>query len=287
MKQIENTLVKELSKAKKYNYAIPAFNFDNLIMLKAIIEAAEEEESPVIVMITESSSKYLGNLYAATIGLSAIKQSKVPIVLHWDHGYTDELVKEAAVIGFTSVMLDASLDTIENNIKRTNQISAVAHNNNVAVESEIGHVGGKEDDTDSKSYIYTTLEDAKEFVSKTDVDALAVAVGSSHGIYSSEVNLKIDLIKELADNINIPLVLHGSSGIPDDQVVAAVKAGIRKVNFGTDIKIANRQGIEEWFKNNPHGYDVRKFGNSGKEHMKKIIKNKIRICGSNKKAFIE
>jgi ketose-bisphosphate aldolase len=283
-KDMKTTLKKELEKAFAGKYAIPAFNFDNYEIARGIINAAEEENSPVILMVTESAAKYMGIDYVYNIGKFIVETSKVPVVLHWDHGFDIELVKKACENGFTSVMLDASKETVEDNIRMTKEVVETARKFGVDVESEIGHVGGKEDDRDSKGGGYTTVEEAVNFETQTGIDALAIAVGTAHGIYKGKPELQFDLIKDIKAATKTPLVLHGSSGVPLEDLQEAIKLGITKINIGTDLKLAYAEGLQEWFKQNEGGFDARKFGTFAIEKVKAEAIKKIRAMGSNGKA---
>ncbi|KKW61322.1 class II fructose-bisphosphate aldolase [Mycoplasma capricolum] len=278
------SLKDQLLKARQNHYAIGAFNFDNLEMLKAIVEAAEESNSPIIAMITESAAKYIGKEIVIASANAIISNTKVPIVLHWDHGYDLNLIKWACDNEFSSVMLDASLDDFNNNVNKTLEIVNYAKSKNVEVESEIGHVGGKEDDTDSNIDKYTSVDEAIKFVNLTQIDALAIAVGTSHGIFKTAPNLNFDRIKEIRDSINTPLVLHGSSGLSDTDLKKAINSGICKINIGTDLKLVYANSLKQWFKENPTSYDARKFGRFAIDQMKKVIKQKLEILGSINKA---
>ncbi|WBX36237.1 class II fructose-bisphosphate aldolase [Mycoplasma capricolum] len=278
------SLKDQLLKARQNHYAIGAFNFDNLEMLKAIVEAAEESNSPIIAMITESAAKYIGKEIVIASANAIISNTKVPIVLHWDHGYDLNLIKWACDNEFSSVMLDASLDDFNTNVNKTLEIVNYAKSKNVEVESEIGHVGGKEDDTDSNKNKYTSVDEAIKFVNLTQIDALAIAVGTSHGIFKTAPNLNFDRIKEIRDSINTPLVLHGSSGLSDTDLKKAINSGICKINIGTDLKLVYANSLKQWFKENPTSYDARKFGRFAIDQMKKVIKQKLEILGSINKA---
>ncbi|WP_434329361.1 class II fructose-bisphosphate aldolase [Mycoplasma capricolum subsp. capricolum] len=278
------SLKDQLLKARQNHYAIGAFNFDNLEMLKAIVEAAEESNSPIIAMITESAAKYIGKEIVIASANAIISNTKVPIVLHWDHGYDLNLIKWACDNEFSSVMLDASLDDFNTNVNKTLEIVNYAKSKNVEVESEIGHVGGKEDDTDSNIDKYTSVDEAIKFVNLTQIDALAIAVGTSHGIFKTAPNLNFDRIKEIKNSINTPLVLHGSSGLSDTELKKAINSGICKINIGTDLKLVYANSLKQWFKENPTSYDARKFGRFAIDQMKKVIKQKLEILGSINKA---
>ena len=271
----------ELTKAQQGQYAIGGFNFDNLAMMKGIITAAETVQAPVLLMVTESSALAMGVDYVIAMTKVARACAKVPVIIHWDHGHDLNLIKKVIDSGFDSVMLDASLAPIEQNIAETKQVVAWARAKKVEVESEIGHVGGKEDDTESNlTDCYTEPKAAIDFVNQTKIDGLAVAVGTIHGIYHQPVHLQIELIKQIRQLIDIPLVLHGSSGVPADQLQSAIKAGISKVNIGTDLKVAYADGIKASFQQNPALYDVRKFSAEGVTAMIPVVIEKMRLLGS-------
>ncbi|WP_339033479.1 class II fructose-bisphosphate aldolase [Spiroplasma endosymbiont of Cantharis rufa] len=281
---MKTSLKIELLKAQKLGYALAAFNFDNLEMMKAIIEAAEEENSPVILMVTESAAKYMGLDYVFALGLTACDKAKVPVILHWDHGFDIALIKKAIDAGFSSVMLDSSLKPFDENVKETLEVVNYAKSKGVEVESEIGHVGGKEDDRNSKSNGYSDINQAIEFNNLTKVDALAIAIGTSHGLFKGEVKLQFDLLKEIASKIKTPLVLHGSSQVPLKDLQKAIKLGITKINIGTDLKIACADGLKQYFEENPNDFDARKYGTFAIEKVKKEAIIKIRAFGSNNRA---
>ncbi|AUB31726.1 class II fructose-bisphosphate aldolase [Spiroplasma floricola] len=278
------SLKKELLKARNGKYAVPAFNFDNLEMMKGIIEAAEEEKAPVILMVTESAAKYMGLDLVFSFANTAVKNSTVPIVLHWDHGFDINLIKRAVDAGFSSVMLDSSLKPFEENVKETREVVNYSRKKGVEIESEIGHVGGKEDDRNSNSKGYTNIDEAIKFEQLTNVDALAISIGTSHGLFKGEVNLQFDLLKDIANKIETPLVLHGSSQVPLEDLKKAIELGITKINIGTDLKIACAQGIQQWFKENDNGFDARKYGRMGIDFVKKEAIKKIRAFNANNKA---
>ncbi|WP_026389400.1 class II fructose-bisphosphate aldolase [[Acholeplasma] multilocale] len=278
------SLKKELSKAKKGHYAVPAFNFDNLEMMKGIIEAAEERKSPVILMVTESAAKYMGLDNVFALAVSAAKKSTVPVILHWDHGFEIALIKRAIDAGFSSVMLDSSLKSFADNVTETREVVQYAHARGVEVESEIGHVGGKEDDRISNGNGYTNVDEAVKFNELTNVDALAIAAGTAHGVFKTDPELQFDLIEEIVYAIDTPIVLHGSSGVPLVDLQKAISLGITKINIGTDLKIAACQGIRHWLGENKDGYDARKYGRMSIDYVKAEAMKKIDAFGSDGKA---
>ncbi|WP_342268592.1 class II fructose-bisphosphate aldolase [Spiroplasma endosymbiont of Aspidapion aeneum] len=275
---------KELLIAKKGGYAIPAFNFDNMEMLKGIIEAAEEKKSPVILMVTESAALYMGVDYVFSLGRKAVELSSVPVILHWDHGFDIDLIKRAIDSGFDSVMLDSSAKPFAINVEETKKVVEYAHKHGVCVESEIGHVGGKEDDRESNSQQYTNIKDAIEFNKQTNVDALAIAAGTAHGIYKTKPDLQFKLIEDIVESMETPIVLHGSSGVPLIDLKKAIKLGITKINIGTDLKVANANAVREWLVTNKDGYDARKFGKAAIDAVKLAAIEKIVAFNSQDKA---
>lgn len=277
----------ELLQAFKSGYAVPAFNFDNIDMLKGIIAAAEEECSPVILMITESAAKALGIPLVMHLAKIIPKLSKVPTILHWDHGFSPDLIKKAIIAGFDSVMLDASKEVFTQNVAMTQEIVQFAHAHGVQVESEIGHVGGKEDDCNSINHEYTDIDEAQRFATATNVDALAIAVGTSHGLFSRKpVVIRFDIIEAVNSVVHVPLVLHGASDVPLEDLQTAIKCGIAKINIGTDVKIAYASALRQWLSENPDGYDSRKFSAMGIEAVKAEAKIKIRTFGSNNRVVL-
>ena len=277
---MKTDLKHELSLAQMNGYAVPAFNFDNLIMLKAIIAAAESAQSPVILMVSEKSIRYLGKEYALNIAKTARQLATVPVVVHLDHATDLALAQYFIENGADSIMLDYSNKPLADNIAGTQKITKIAHAYNVMVEGEIGHVGGKEGELESQKSNFTSPQEAQIFVDETKVDALAIAVGSSHGFYKGKIELQYALIEKIRNSVSTPLVLHGSSGIPDKDLIAAIKGGITKINIGTEIKTANAKALRAWFKDNPTGYDARKFGACAMQAMEKVVLEKIKLCGS-------
>lgn len=265
--------------AKKNKYAIPGFNFDNLEMLKAIVEVSNEQKVFVFAMATESAAKYMGINYVNL--LKKICENNKYVAFHWDHGFDKQLAIDAINNKWNSVMHDASKLKFEDNIKDSLEVKNYALKNDVWTESEIGPIGGKEDDHESNNNSITSINEAIEFYNMVKPDMLAIAVGTAHGLYKGEVNINFDLIKEF--NAKIPnsfLVLHGGSGIPDELIINSIKSGIVKINFGTELKIAYANGIKEWFEKNPNQFDARKFGRYAIDKVKEIILKKIKLCRS-------
>ena len=273
--------------AQKRGYAVGAFNVNNMEIIQAIIEAAEETRSPVILQASQGGLKYAGLEYIATLGKLAAEKASVPVALHLDHGTDFGQIMGCIRNGFSSVMIDASQYPLEENIRLTNKVIEVAHAVGVTVEAELGKIGGTEDDITvaEKDATFTDPAEAKAFVEATNVDYLAVAVGTAHGVYQGEPKLDFDRIKALREAIDIPLVLHGSSGVPYDALRKAVSLGVCKINIDTDIRISFANAVKDVVKNSPDEYDPRKLLGPAREAMKEVIKEKMEVFGSVGKAW--
>lgn len=278
------TSTEMMSKADKNGYAIGAFNVENMEMVMAVIKACEELNSPAILQTTPSTVKYAGlDLYVANVAAAANKAS-VPIALHLDHGNSFDLAMQALKAGYTSIMIDGSKEPFEDNIAVSRKVAEACKPNGIPVEAELGKVGGKEDDLECNDPGYTDPDDAVKFVEETGITSLAVAIGTAHGIYKGEPKLDLDRLTEIRKVVNIPLVLHGASGVPDETVKECIKRGISKVNFATELRIAYSDGIKEYLKDNPQAFDPKKYDAAGMEKVTELVKKKIRVCGSENKA---
>jgi fructose-bisphosphate aldolase class II len=275
-----------LQKAKKEGYAVGAFNLNNMEIAQAIIETAEEERSPVILQASQGAIQYAGIDYIAAIARVAAEKATVPVSLHLDHGTSFEQNVECIRAGFSSIMFDGSKLPLPENIAITKKISEMAHIVGVSVEGELGQIG-KIGDNITKEQLEKMKADpkeAEEFVKKTGVDALAIAVGNIHGMRSQEAEIDISRIQKTQKLTNVPLVLHGASGIPNESVKQAIKAGICKINIDTEIRKAFVRGITIVLKEDPNGIDPRKILGKAKTEMKEAVRGKIRLFGSNGKA---
>ena len=275
-----------LKKAQEEGYAVPAFNIHNLETLQVVIETAAELRSPVILAGTPSTIKYAGGEYIVAMAEVAAKEYDIPIAIHLDHFEDIDAIKHYVDIGFKSTMIDASHENYENNIRIVKEVVDYAHKFDATVEAELGRLGGQEDDlvVDEKDTMYTNPEQAKDFVEKTGIDSLAVAIGTAHGLYKGKAKLDFDRLKEIREKVDIPLVLHGASNVPDELVKKAISLGICKVNVATDLKIPFSDAVKKYFIENPTANDPRKYMTPGKEAMKAIVKHKIMVCGSNNRA---
>ncbi len=266
--------------AQKGNYAVGAFNIENMEMAQAVIETAEEMHAPVILQTTPSTVRYAGlGLFYANVSTLA-KNVSVPVALHLDHGSSFELAVQAIREGYTSIMIDGSHESYEDNIALTKKVVDIASPINVPVEAELGKVGGKEDDLDAgKCNGYTDPFEAKEFVERTGIQSLAVAIGTAHGFYEGTPKLDLERLKAIRKVVDIPLVLHGASGLSDQDVMECIKEGICKVNFATELRAAYTEGIKETIEKDPKVYDPKKYGNAGKDKLKQLVQNRMSICG--------
>jgi fructose-bisphosphate aldolase class II len=275
-----------LQNARKEKYAVGAFNLNNMEIAQAIIETAEEERSPVILQASQGAIQYAGIEYIAAIARAAAEKATVPVSLHLDHGTSFEQNVECVRAGFSSIMFDGSKLPLQENIAITKKICEIAHIVGVSVEGELGQIG-KISDKITKEQLEKTKanpQEAQEFVKQTGVDALAIAVGNIHGMQKQEAEIDIPRIETIRKLTNVPLVLHGASGIPNESVRQAIKAGICKINIDTELRKAFVRGINIVLKEDPSGIDPRKILGKAKTEMKEAVREKIRLFGCNGKA---
>ena len=284
-------------------YAVGAFNVDNMDTFKAVVRAAEDTKSPVIIAISAGALKFIGREYVRDLVDCALKTATVPIALHLDHGKSVELCKECVDLGFTSVMIDASSYDFETNIKLTKEVVDYAHKHGVVVESELGAIAGIEDDVkvDDKYGHFTHPDDVVEFVTRTGIDSLAIAIGTAHGAYKfkpgQKPQLRFDILDEIQAKLpGFPLVLHGASsvpqasialvnqyggqmkeaiGIPEEMLRVAASKAVCKINVGTDIRVAYLGAMRKALHDNPEQFDLRVFITPGMDAVYELVKNKI------------
>ena len=278
------TSEKMLADAQKGGYAVGAFNVENMEMVQAVIAAAEELGAPVIMQTTPSTLNYAGpEFYFANVKAAA-EGAQIPVAIHLDHGNSFELAVKAFRNGYTSIMIDGSHHVFEENVEITRRVAQVCHSAGIPVEAELGKVGGKEDSLDGGDGGYTVPEEAAEFAERTGVDSLAVAIGTAHGVYKGIPRLDVDRLSEIRKVVQVPLVLHGTSGVPDETVRECIERGICKVNYATDLRIAFTDGVKECLAANQKVFDPKKYGGAGRERVKEYVKGRILVCGSNQKA---
>lgn len=270
-----------LKKAQKEKYAVGLFNTTDTDMLQAVIEAAEEKRSPVILGTAEVLLPYGELKLIAPSVIAAAKRASVPVVVHYDHGLTFERCLEALQLGFSSVMFDGSAKAYGQNIEETKEIVKIAHAFGASVEGEIGHVGEAAQGDESLENMYTTVAEAKEYIENTGVDALAVAIGSAHGVYKKKPKLNVERLKEIADAVSVPLVLHGGSGLSDDDFKNTIREGIAKVNIFTDLCLAGERAMKDGADKKLGYLETR---NLKVEYIKEAVKHKMSLFGSVNKA---
>lgn len=271
-----------LLKAQKEGYAVPAFNCHNLETIQVIAETASELKSPVIIAGTPGTFDYAGRDYIQSIIETAAKKYNVPIIIHLDHHTDINSIKESLELGTKSVMIDASHYSYDENIKIVSDVVKLAHSYGATVEAELGMLGGQEDDliVDEKDGKYTNPSQAADFVKRTGIDSLAVAIGTAHGLYKEEPKLDFERLKEIREVVDIPLVLHGASGVPEESVRKAIALGITKVNIATELKIPFSNELRKYLVEHPEANDPRKYMADAKKAMADVVKDKILMCMS-------
>ena len=300
-----------LQKALKGKYALGAYNVNNMELLQAIVEAGQELQAPLILQVSAGARKYASQIYLIKLVEAALESSDIPIALHLDHGGDFEICKACIDGGFSSVMIDGSKHPFEENIALTKQVVDYAHTRGISVEAELGKLAGIEDNisVSEKDAIYTNPAEAKEFIERTGVDSLAVAIGTSHGAYKFKGEAKLDFerlaeIKQIVGE-DYPLVLHGSSsvpaelvklcndngadikgskGVPEEMFTKATQLGVAKINIDTDLRLALTGGIRKHFNEHPADFDPRKYLGPARQAVKELVKHKIKIFGTDGKA---
>ena len=268
--------------AQAGHYAVGAFNVESLEFVMAVIKAAEDKKSPVIMQTTPGTVKYADLDYFAAMCKVAADAASVPVAIHLDHGDGFDRCVQAMHAGYTSVMIDGSHVPFEDNIALTASVTKVAAPLGIPVEAELGKVGGKEDDGPAVEgeNPYTDPDEAEEFVARTGCGSLAVGVGTAHGVYKGTPHIEQGVLKEIRSRLEIPLVLHGTSGVPDDQVAEAIRNGICKVNYATELRQAYTKGYQGFMAENPGVFDPKKPGKAGMAEITKIVKVRMENLGS-------
>lgn len=268
--------------AQKNHYAVGAFNVENLEFVMAVLAAAEETESPVIMQTTPGTIKTAGLDYFYGMVAAAAARADVPVALHLDHGDGYDRCMQAFRTGYTSVMIDGSHESFEDNIALTASVARAGAAMGVPVEAELGKVGGKEDDGPAVEgeNPYTDPEEAREFVERTGCTSLAIGVGTAHGVYTETPHIEQEVVKAIRAAVDVPLVLHGTSGVPDEQVAEAVKNGICKVNYATELRQAYTKGYMAFMAENPGVFDPKKPAKQGMAEITNIVKVRMENLGS-------
>ncbi|HEX7319852.1 MAG TPA: class II fructose-1,6-bisphosphate aldolase [bacterium] len=303
------TLNDVLPDAKKKHYAVGAFNTSNLEITQAILAAAQALSAPVIIAVSEKAIQYAGLPQITAIITGLARKIRIPVVIHLDHGPSFELAEACIRAGFTSVMIDASALPYKENVGLTRKVKAFARRHKVSVEAEIGRLAGIEDNVavSHDQALYTDPGEARRFARETECDALAIAIGTSHGAYKfkGKPKLRIDILRQIAAEVKIPLVLHGASsvkknyvelvnkyggnltharGVTDALLRSAIKSGITKINVDTDLRIAFTAGIRQYLTENPADFDPRKSLAAGRDQITRVIRERIRVFGSKGRA---
>ena len=273
-----------MQKAQDGGYAIGAFNIENMEIMQAVFEAAEETQSPFILQTTPSMLKYATPevFFGMAYGLS--KSYSVPVVLHLDHGNSFSAAAKCLRAGYTSVMIDGSKLAFEENIAQTKRVVDMCAPCSVPVEAELGKVGGKEEEVVTNDPGYTDPAEAEDFCKRTGISSLAVAIGTAHGFYKGKPVLDLKRLEEIRARVEIPLVLHGASGLTDEDVQNCVKRGICKVNFATELRNAYTEGVRETLLQNPALFDPKEFGKVGRARVKELVMQRMIVCGAAGKA---
>ncbi len=278
-----------LEHAHKHGYAVGAFNINNMEILQALVAAAEEERSPVLLQVSEGAIKYAGMDYLSAMVKVAASKTDIPICLHLDHGTTYETIMQCMTHGWTSVMYDGSHHPLETNIAETAHIVKVAHASGISVEAELGRLSGTEDNISvaEKDSIYTNPQEAEKFVRETGIDSLAIAIGTAHGKYKGEPKLDYERLDTIKKMLNMPIVLHGASGLTEEQLKKCVSLGVNKINIDTDFRQAFTDGIHSAFDADPDVFDPRKILSPAREAVKQVAIKKIRMFGSSGMADVK
>ena len=305
------TSTEMFKKAYEGGYAIGAFNVNNMETIQGIVSAAKEENAPLILQVSSGARKYANPIYLRHLIEAAVEDTGLPIVMHLDHGDTFELCKDCIENGFTSVMIDASSHPFEENIKITKKVVEYAHDHGVVVEAELGKLAGIEDDVKVKDAdaAYTDPDQVEEFVGRTGVDSLAIAIGTSHGAYKfkGEPKLRFDILEKVAEKLpGFPIVLHGASsvipeyakmieqyggsmpgakGVPEDLLRKAASMAVCKINIDSDLRMAFTAAVRKHFAENPTHFDPRQYLTDARALIKECVKHKlVRVLGCNGKA---
>lgn len=267
-----------MKRAEKENYAIPAFNIDNLESAMAVSEIMHEMRTPVIVQMIPRTLNYGGVAIYPAMMRELMADCPVDYALHLDHGNSLSLAKKCIAGGFSSVMFDGSLMPFEDNVKLTKEVTDFALPMDVSVEGELGTIGGKEEgDTDLEAS-YTKVSEAEEFVRRTNVSTLAIGVGTAHGVYKGTPHINVERIKEIHAAVGTPLVLHGASGLSDEVLKDCIAAGITKINFATELRQAYTNGIKAEFAKDPDVFDPKIYMRGAIDNIKEVLRHKINIC---------
>ncbi|MGI6201099.1 MAG: class II fructose-bisphosphate aldolase [Christensenellales bacterium] len=269
--------------AQEKGVAIPAFNIHNMETVDAVVRVAAQERSPVMLATTASTVKYCGINFISHMARAAAETYDIPVALHMDHCDNFDLIMKCLRAGYTSVMIDASKLPYEQNVALVSRVVEAAHAVGVVVEGELGRIGGVEDEmtVDAREATFTVPEEAVDFVARTGIDSLAIAIGTAHGMYKGEPKLDFDRLAAIRARVTLPLVLHGASGVPDAAVRRAIAGGISKANIATELKLPMAQAIRGALNADPNESDPRRYLEAGRQAVMDMVRKKIRLFGSN------
>jgi tagatose 1,6-diphosphate aldolase GatY/KbaY len=270
-----------LLKAQTHGYAVPAFNIHNLETMQVVVETAAEMRSPVILAGTPGTYHYAGIGNVIAIASDLAKLWDLPLAVHLDHHETLDDIRLKVQAGIRSVMIDGSHFPFEENVATVQQVVALSHRYDASVEAELGRLGGVEDDlvVDAKDALYTHPDQAREFVERTGIDSLAVAIGTAHGLYHADPKLDFERLAAIRHCVDVPLVLHGASGLPDADIRRAISLGVCKVNVATELKIAFADALKHYLQDHPTANDPRHYMQPAKAAMKEVVRKVIHVCG--------
>lgn len=273
-----------LLKAQQGGYAVAAFNVENMEMVQAVCDSANKLKAPVIIATSASALKYAPPALFAAMVYAVAKETSIPVALHLDHGNSFELCEACVKAGYSSVMIDASQQPYEENVKLSRAVVKLCTTYQVPVEAELGHVGGKEDDIESENDLGTDPIQAAEFVKQTGVNSLAVAIGTTHGVYQGAPKLDFERLSSIRSAVDIPLVLHGASGLSGDAVRACVSRGICKINYATELRAAYTAAVRHVLIENPEAIDPKIFGRAARKCVSEVVLEKMTVLGCEGKA---
>ena len=275
-----------LNHAFKNGYGVGAFSAHNAETIQAILKAAEKEQAPIMIQIGQKVIQNIGLKPMKSLVNELAKNYTIPIAIHLDHSRKYSQTLEAIQLGFQSVMFDGSSLSFEENVSITKKVAEISKALDIGCEGEIGKIGGTEDDisVDEKDALITTVEEALAFVKATDVDYLAISIGTAHGLYKEKPNLQFNRLKEISNAIFRPIVLHGGSDIPDEQIKRAISLGVSKINVDTELRQAFTQGIQAAFQMDPNNYVIADTLGMGTLYMQKKVQQKIKLFNSSGKA---
>ena len=270
-----------LLKAQRKGFAVPAFNIHNLETMQVVVETAAEMRAPLILAGTTGTYSYAGIGNVVAIASDLAKTYNLPLAVHLDHHEDLDDITLKIKSGIRSVMIDGSHFPFEENIALVKSVVDLSHRYDASVEAELGRLGGVEDDlvVDAKDALYTNPEQAREFVARTGIDSLAVAIGTAHGLYAAEPKLDFERLAAIRNCVDVPLVLHGASGLPDGDIGKAIGLGVCKVNVATELKIAFSDALKHYLQQNPDANDPRHYMKPAKAAMKEVVRKVINDCG--------